>query len=203
MKDTPWFTLVFMLIITAVLTSVLSGIYEITKPIIEINAELDIKKAHLYAFDIDYPPENNAEDMEVLYTEKIKTEKIEDMSVYVEKDEEGKPKAYGFDFAGGALWGEVEGILVLSPDLNRIVGIDFTEQNETPGLGGRIGEAEFKEQFRDVQLNNEGPPLIYSSSTGSGQVDAITGATLTSNSVINILNKRIQHIKTSIGGVEE
>lgn len=163
MKDRPWFTLVFMLIITAVFTGILSGIYEYTKPVIEMNAELNIKKAHLYAFDIDYPAEGTAEEVDSLYTNKIEVEKADNMNVYVEKDGSGQPKAYGFDFAGGALWGEIEGVLVLSSDLEQVIGIDFTEQNETPGLGGRIGEPEFKEQFRGVKLNHEGSPLTYSS----------------------------------------
>lgn len=203
MKDSPWFTLLFMFVITAVLTGALSGIYEFTKPMIETNAEIDIKRAHLYAFGIDYPPESTPEDMEAIYMDKIETGEKEGMDIYIEKDDAGQPKAYGFHFAGGALWGEVEGVLVLTSDLKRILGIDFIEQNETPGLGGRIEEPEFKEQFRDVELSHEGSPLAYSSPGREGQVDAITGATSTSDAVLNILNKEIEKIKSSMGGEQE
>lgn len=200
MRNSPWFNLIFMLIITAVLTGILSGIYEFTKPTIQTNEELGIKKAHLYAFNIELSPTASAEDIERIYNDKIDIQQVDHGDMYVAKGVGDQPEAYGFPFAGGALWGEVEGILVLSPDLNRVIGIDFTEQNETPGLGGRIGEPEFKEQFRDIELNNDGSPLNYSSSSRSGQVDAITGATLTSNSVLDILNNKIEQVRNSIGG---
>ncbi len=200
MRNSPMFNVLFMLVITAVFTGILSGIYEITKPTIELNEELSVKKAHLYAFNIDLPEKASAEDIERIYDDKIDVEKIGDEDVYVAKGAGNQADAYGFTFAGGALWGEIEGILVLTPDLKKVVGIDFTEQNETPGLGGRIGEPEFKEQFRDVELNSDGSPLIYSSSTRPGQVDAITGATLTSNSVLDILNNKIEKIRISLGG---
>ena len=79
MKNSPWFNLYFMLIITAVLTGVLSGIYEYTKPMIQTNAELGIKKAHLYAFNIEFPPESTSTDIEKIYAEKIEVEKADDM----------------------------------------------------------------------------------------------------------------------------
>ncbi|NLN41677.1 MAG: FMN-binding protein [Clostridiales bacterium] len=200
MKESPWFNLVFMFIITAVLTSILSGIYEYTKPIIQTNEDITIKKAHLYAFNIEYPTDASSDEIEKIYNEKIQVESIDGTQVYVVKGVDDQPEAYGFTFAGGALWGEIKGIIALSPDLNKVIGIDFTEQNETPGLGGRIDEAEFKEQFRGVDLNSEAAPLTYRTTSQPGQVDAITGATLTSNSVLKILNETIGVAKKSIGG---
>lgn len=202
MKNSPWYNLVFMFIITAVLTGILSGIYEFTKPKIETNEAIGLKKAYLSAFGIDYPGEGASEDIEKIYDEQIKLEKVNDVDTYIAKDDEGNPFAYGFTFTGGALWGEVEGIVVLTPDLKNVIGIEFTEQNETPGLGGRIGEPEYKEQFRGVELNSEGYPLVYNTSSKAGQVDAITGATLTSNSVLDIVNGRIEEVKKTIGGDE-
>ncbi|NLJ40667.1 MAG: FMN-binding protein [Clostridiales bacterium] len=201
MRNSPWFNLLFMLIITAVLTGILSGVYEYARPVIRSNEELGIKQAQLYAFNIDIPTDISTDVIEKLYDEKIKTEQFDGETIYISRTADDQPQAYGFSFAGGALWGEVEGVLVLSPDLNRIIGIAFTEQNETPGLGGMIDEPEFKEQFRGVDLNSEGDALIYSTSTRQGQVDAITGATLTSNSVLSILNNKIEQIRKAMGGV--
>lgn len=200
MRNSPWFNLVFMLIITAIFTGTLSGIYEFTKPTIQINEELSIKRAQLYAFNIKFPVDAPPEDIERIYENQIEVKPLEDGNMYIAKGAGGRPEAYGFTFAGGALWGEVEGILALSPDLKQVIGIDFTEQNETPGLGGRIGEPKFKEQFRNIQLNDEGSPLVYGSSSREGQIDAITGATLTSNSVLDILNKKIEQVKKSMDG---
>jgi len=200
MRESPWFNLVFMFIITAVLTGILSGIYEFTKPMIQTNEDIAIKKAHLYAFNIEYPSEASSDEIEKIYYDKIQVETIDETIIYVAKGTDNQPEAYGFNFAGGALWGEIEGILVLSPDLEKVIGIDFTEQNETPGLGGRIDEPEFKEQFRGVELNSDGAPLIYRTTSQPGQVDAITGATLTSNSVLEIINETIERAKKNLGG---
>lgn len=203
MKNKPWYNIVFMLIITALLTGILSTIYEYSKPKIETNEELALKKAHLYAFNIELPQGASTEDVEGLYHDHIEVKAMDDEYLYIAKGVNGEPMAYGFTFGGGALWGEVEGILALSPDLDRVIGIDFTKQSETPGLGGRIGEPGYKEQFRDVELNVEGPPLVYGSSSKTGQVDAITGATLTSNAVLNIMNTKIEGIKKTMGGDKE
>ena len=74
----------------------------------------------------------------------------------------------------------------VSSDLAQITGLVFTDQSETPGLGGRIDELAYREQFRGLKIS-PGTKLAYGNQGGS-QIDAITGATLTSNSVMRILN---------------
>lgn len=66
-------------------------------------------------------------------------------------------------------------------------GIAFTELHETPGMGMRCGEAEFMDQFVGAQaeqftLNKGG------ASSGPDGIDAVNGATVTSNSVVNAVN---------------
>jgi Na+-transporting NADH:ubiquinone oxidoreductase subunit C len=75
-----------------------------------------------------------------------------------------------------------------------IKGLAFTEQNETPGLGGRIEEDWYKEQFKGTTLSGS---LSYGEETG---LDAITGATSTSNAVLKILNT---FIETTLKELEE
>ncbi len=98
--------------------------------------------------------------------------------------------------------GSIEGYIGLSADLSHILGLDFTNHSETPGLGGRISEDEFKEQFRNLDLSQsqDGDYIIYRPAPG-GNVDAITGATLTSKSVSDFLNQDIyEFIKSKRGG---
>ena len=75
----------------------------------------------------------------------------------------------------------------MNPELNELQGIVFTEQNETPGLGGRIMEDWFKEQFRGLKLE-AGQAVAYGEA-GSQKIDAISGATQTSNAIIRIINQ--------------
>ncbi len=75
------------------------------------------------------------------------------------------------------------------------MGIDFVSHSETPGLGGRISEEPFKEQFRNLDLSsrNEGGEYITYRPAPDGNVDSIAGgATLTSKSVSNFLNENIK-----------
>ena len=70
-------------------------------------------------------------------------------------------------------------------------GIAFTELHETPGMGMRCGEAEFMDQFVGAQaeqftLNKGG------ASSGPDGIDAVNGATVTSNSVVNAVNAALR-----------
>lgn len=201
MTSKPWFNIVFMLIITAILIGALATVYEFTKPTIEANEELTFKEAYIYAFNLSSNREMSNDETESLFSERVEEKDLGEIKLYVSKALDGSIESYGFTFEGGALWGEVEGVLALSPDLSTLIGIDFIEQNETPGLGGRIDEAFYKEQFRNIQLYEDGDPLVYKTPSKEGQVDAITGATLTSNSIIRMLNLKIEEIKDSLGGV--
>ena len=83
--------------------------------------------------------------------------------------------------------------------LDKIIGLEFISQEETPGLGGRIDELEFKEQFRDIIINDDGTNYIIYNPASGGNVDAISGATLTSQAVADFLNKDLLEIK---GGLQ-
>ncbi len=82
--------------------------------------------------------------------------------------------------------GTVEGYAAISADNSELLGIDFVSHSETPGLGGRISEEPFKEQFRNLDLTNaKGGEYIVYRPAPDGNVDSIAGATLTSKSVSN------------------
>jgi len=112
----------------------------------------------------------------------------------------GLLEAFGFPLKGKGLWGTISAYGVISADLDRMVGIDFTEQVETPGLGARITEQEFKYFFRDLDLTGfgfspESPPIVMvgrkersNREASTNSVQAITGATQTCNGVLNMLN---------------
>ncbi len=75
----------------------------------------------------------------------------------------------------------------MNQDFTQVLGIDFVTHSETPGLGGRISELWFKEQFRAVSINSDDSDIVTYRPAPDGNVDAITGATLTSDAVRNII----------------
>lgn len=196
MKKSSAFPIIFMAILTAVFTFALSFLNYSTADIIEFNEQTDRAKKILYVFDIEVETED-PEEIAKIFDENIEemkkdgeTVKIEGEEVYIEK-ENGEIVAYAFPVRGSGLWGSILGYVAVTDDYSEIIGLDFISHSETPGLGGRIEEAEYKEQFRGLELNQEGNYVIYNPAPG-GNVDAISGATLTSQSVSNILNKDIK-----------
>ena len=67
-----------------------------------------------------------------------------------------------------------------------IKGIEMLELNDTPGLGQRAEEPEFKGQF--AGKSGESLTVTKSGSAGDGEINAISGATITSRAVTNAVN---------------
>lgn len=90
---------------------------------------------------------------------------------------------------GRGLWGGISGYLALKKDFDTVFGAYFTHESETAGLGARIVEEEFqdkfigKKAFSDSTFTAVALELSKKVEKPEHQVDAITGATLTSNGV--------------------
>lgn len=98
-------------------------------------------------------------------------------------------------FSGG--YGGPVGIMVgISTEEEKLVGIGVTTMKETPGLGTKAAEPEFSGQFIDHPLD----PIELSGSGGS--IDAISGATITSNAAVTATRKAVKiysSLKDEIG----
>ena len=127
------------------------------------------------------------------------------VKIYVRLNKEDEIVAYGFALRGKGLWGTITAFGVISADLEKMVGIDFTEQVETPGLGARITETEFKYFFRNLDLsgfhdeNKQTSPikLVKKKDTtnreqSTNSFQAITGATQTVDGVLKMINTDLQ-----------
>ena len=90
---------------------------------------------------------------------------------------------------GAGLWGPIWGYVAVQQDCNTVYGAVFDHESETPGLGARITEDTFRNQFHGKQLYKDGAFVSVAVVKGGGQkdnpngVDAISGATITSRAV--------------------
>ncbi|MCX7843454.1 MAG: FMN-binding protein [Clostridia bacterium] len=182
MKKEHIYTIVFMFIVSGVFTLFLAASNAYYLPVIKKNAELSRNKSILSAFGIESKDGSLGKAIEMV--------KVNGTEIYVKRNEDNTIEAYAVPFTGSGLWGSISGYLAVSSDFAKIVGVDFTSHSETPGLGGRIDEKWFKEQFRGLSID-KGKPLVYKAGS-EGDVDAITGATSTSKSVLQILNNVIE-----------
>lgn len=189
MKRGHVYTLVFMVVVTAVLVFALAFAYEGFKPAIHKNQQLQEQRAVLYALDLDKGLSD--EQVQQTYQQKVQSQAlgtIEEVGGYpmLAHVEDGQAVAYAVPYEGSALWGALRGYLGVTADLSKTTGLVFTYQNETPGLGGRIDETWYKEQFRNLPIA-KGQSLTY-----TGGLDAVTGATQTSQAVLRTVNKALQ-----------
>jgi Na(+)-translocating NADH:ubiquinone oxidoreductase C subunit len=130
------------------------------------------------------------------------------VEIYIRTGEDDQILAYGFSMRGKGLWGTISAFGAVSSDLARMVGIDFTEQVETPGLGARITEQAFKIHFRNLNLEgfyqeSDQTPIVMVSQKdltnlekSTRNIEAITGATQTCNGVLSMLNTDIRFYLT-------
>ena len=97
---------------------------------------------------------------------------------------------------GAGLWGPIWGYVAVDDDGNTIYGADFSHEGETPGLGARITEDAFQDQFVAKELYQDGEFKNVSvmkkgqqPTDGSDYVDAISGATITSRGVSAMMHR--------------
>lgn len=192
MKKSFVYPIIFMSLITAVYAFLLAFLDYSTADQIEFLANTDLQRKILYVFDIPLESEN-PEKIDKQFEERIQLKDIDGENVYL-LEENGDIKAYAFPVGGSGLWGSIEGYAGVSSDYSTLLGIEFTSHSETPGLGGRISEDWFKEQFRGINLEESKDNYIIYNPASGGNVDAITGATLTSQSVREFLNEDISKI---------
>jgi len=99
---------------------------------------------------------------------------------------------------GYGLWSTLYGFVSLEGDLNTIEGLGFYAHAETPGLGGEVDNPRWKSQWvgKQVYDQDKTEPQIrlvkggVDANTANKQhkVDSLSGATLTSRGVENLVN---------------
>jgi len=88
----------------------------------------------------------------------------------------------------------IELLIGVGPAGRDITGIYVLDQKETPGLGNKIIEESWRKQFEGKQTT---PPLVVvkSAPTKEDDIEAVTGATISSEAVIGIVNKAVAQFK--------
>ncbi|MDR2414135.1 MAG: NADH:ubiquinone reductase (Na(+)-transporting) subunit C [Odoribacteraceae bacterium] len=97
---------------------------------------------------------------------------------------------------GAGLWGPLWGYISLNEDKNTIFGAVFDHKGETPGLGAEITRDDFQSRF-DGKTLFDGETLVSirvekgGKATGTHEVDAISGGTITSKGVEAMLKNSL------------
>ncbi len=193
------YTLVYATVLGTVCATVLTFAATFTKPYQDENRKVEEALNILLALNV--PGADSLTPKEVLGKRDEEVEEIERGEimtyVYSPGGANAKPKSVAIRFAGPGLWGPIKGFLAMDPDLTKILGITFYEQEETPGVGGKIVEDWFRARFIELSIRNAaGEPgiIIGAGETGPNRVDGISGATMTCDKVEDMLNEAIRSI---------
>ncbi|MBN1757132.1 MAG: FMN-binding protein [Chitinispirillaceae bacterium] len=200
-KTSPVYVIGFMIVISAICGTAVSFVHFSMQKTLEANERLSRNRTIAKAFGISVSKQT-ADGYDTAIAGAIeRTSFSGDNRTWELFTRKAAPHDIGFIFTGIAFWDRVSGILVLSNDFSTIRSLEIIEQKETPGLGARIEEEGFKQQFQGYPLNwDESKQITFGkpdATDGSHRVDAITGATQTSMALERIINSELAAFKTA------
>lgn len=113
-------------------------------------------------------------------------------------DLDGRKIGVAFQNSGGGYNGLIEVMIGVDLKNNKIHKISVLEHQETPGLGARITEADFKSNFEDKAFGDY--QVVKTPPKKDMEVQAIAGATISSDSITKIIEEGLEIVTSAYGG---
>ncbi|MDD7318212.1 MAG: NADH:ubiquinone reductase (Na(+)-transporting) subunit C [Prevotella sp.] len=179
------YTIIYSAIIVVIVAFLLAFVSTSLKDKQEANVQLDKKKQILNSLNLRDLDDKTAEEK---FKEVMKSETDIDGNVLYTCEVEGRTK-YVIPMKGMGLWGPIYCYLAIDDDKSTVFGVYFNHDSETAGLGAEIKDSrEWQEKFRGKKIfKNNSADIALSVNKkvddAETQVDAVTGATLTSDGV--------------------
>ena len=190
-----------LMAITLVAGALLGLVYEITKaPIAQ--AQEDAKQEAYRTVLADADSFENDENFKEKAAKKALSEAgydSDDISeVVVGKDSSNQEIGYVITVTSHEGYGGDIQISVGIEEDGTVKGIEMLSISETAGLGMKATEADFKDQFKDK--NVEKFSYTKSGEEGDDKIDALSGATITTNAVTNAVDSALVYFQNELGG---
>ena len=161
----------------------LAVIFSVADPLIQANKEKEPKESIFVVL-----PE--AKDYMVME----KTVGKQKLVLYKGVDANGDAVGVAFKAEGSGFQGKIVTMVGLGLDYLQLKGIKVLEQLETPGLGNRISEDSFQGQFKGVEVKPRIEYIKNRKPEKPNQIQAITGATISSDAVVKHINKSVEMV---------
>ncbi len=212
------YTFIFAASMVVVVAAILSFAATSLKPMQDRNIELEKKQNILSSIGINVSREEAENEYEkyikrelVIFNNEIK-EGVAAFAIDLSKEIKKEPtqrdaplyiaerdgtKYFILPLRGKGLWGPIWGYIALEQNVNTVYGAVFDHKTETPGLGAEISTPIFMDQFPGKKiLNDQGEfvsiQVMKGNASGDYQVDGISGGTITSVGVQDMLDDCIQ-----------
>lgn len=191
------YTILYAAVMVIIVAFLLAFISSSLKPIQDANVARDTKNQILTSLNITGL---KGAAIDEKYSEVITNENMEcNGKQFYEANVDGEVK-YIFPVKGRGLWGGLWGYIAVNENKTTVYGAYFSHEGETAGLGARIAERWFQEQFNgrpimDAEGNIALTVVKAGSATTETEVDGVTGATLTSNGVADMVKEGLSEYK--------
>ncbi len=201
-KDSNLFQAWLVLILATVFGTALAGIQSNLGPVIEENKIREtMEKIPALVLGEDMAAKLAAENESLVIKSRIlEVEKNGITKFYTVYDvmfKEGGLAGHVTKAAGQGYADKIELLLGLDPGGNTITGLFILDQKETPGLGNKILEDPWRNQFKEKVSDNR-LVVVKGGAGKDNEIDAISGATISSRSVTGIINTIIADVKPSL-----
>ena len=186
------YIIIYSAILVVIVAFLLAFVYQALKPMQDANVALDVKKQILYSLNIRGLDGSEAE---AKYAEVVKQEAEKDGQKYYLCDINGEDVLV-VSMKGMGLWGGISGFVSIHGDETPTVyGAYFNHESETAGLGAEIKDSQaWQEKFIGKKVFVDGSDthevalsIVKKVEDPTTQVDVVTGATLTSNGVDDMI----------------
>ena len=185
------YIIIYSVVLVVIVAFCLAFVYTSLKERQDANVALDVKKQVLAALDIrDFADDAAAEEAYQQTVEKTDTLDAGTKRIVYLCNVNGEKK-YVLFVKGMGLWGPVWGYIALNADKTTVYGTYFNHEGETAGLGAEIKDSRnWQNLFKGKTAYADGKPVLGVKKANdirheekASTVDAITGATLTSDGV--------------------
>lgn len=196
-KQSTIYTIIFTFIVCFAFVFLLALTNEATRPMVEFNQTVARQKAILAAMNVPFESDQDAQ----AKFQNVDQREVDGFTLFT-TTVDGR-RVYAKEFAGSGLWGTINGVLGVDEDVSRTVGLEIISHNETPGLGGRIDEPWFKAQLEGEELQDGRIAVTDGdgdTDSSNGEIDGVTGATRTSESMERIINNELETLRNALGG---
>ena len=120
----------------------------------------------------------------------VEQEAKDQEAVFGGYDAKGKLVGFAIPSAGPGFQDTIRLLYGYLPDQRKVVGMEILESRETPGLGDKIyKDAAFVANFENLSIDPEIVTVKKGRKSAPNEVDAITGATISSKAVVRIINQ--------------
>jgi len=163
--------IIVLMVISIASGAVLALSYEVTNPTILEQARQKLEQSVLTV---------------IPGATKMEQVQKEDMMIYMGLDDQGNRKGISFKATGSGFDGPIEIMVGYNPGEGKLLGIEILSMSETPGLGARIKEEAFTNQFKGKSADDK--------FIAKEDVQAISGATISSTAVANAIKISLDKI---------